>query len=174
MSREDSRTRGGLGDEDSGLAPVVGVALLVGITLLLAASVATVVIGVGDQSRRSDTPATAFRFDYDATTGGPDTLRITHTGGDPVPIRQLYVDIEGATCAGGTGDPNGRYEVHRSWGYGSAIERMQAGFSFAVGPRRPTDPMCSAGSLDLDAAVVRLVWQPPSGNGVVLREWSSQ
>lgn len=166
-----SESGDGFRTDDSGLAPVVGIALLVGITLLLAASVAAFAVGLSGQPGQSDAPAAAFQLDYDSAAGGPDTLEITHNSGDPVSLRQLYVDIEGATCAGGAGDPNGRYEVHSSWGFGPAVEEMQAGFSFEIGPRRPVDPMCSTGTLDLGGAVVRLVWQSPSGDSVLLREW---
>jgi len=65
-------------DDESGVSPVIGVILMVAITVILAAVIATFVLGLGEQI--SDTaPSATFTYDYDDS--GANTLTITHSGG---------------------------------------------------------------------------------------------
>jgi len=53
-------------NEDDAVSPVIGVILMVAITVILAAVIATFVLGLGEQV--SDTaPQASFNFDYTAT-----------------------------------------------------------------------------------------------------------
>ncbi|MEF8783432.1 MAG: type IV pilin N-terminal domain-containing protein [Haloarculaceae archaeon] len=95
-------------DDDSAVSPVIGVILMVAITVILAAVIATFVLGLGDQV--SDTaPQASFDFDYDTSAGPSDqgNLTITHTGGASIPASQLNV-TNGTTqsweALGGTSD----------------------------------------------------------------------
>jgi len=51
-------------DEDA-VSPVIGVILMVAITVILAAVIASFVLGLGDQAANS-TPQASFGFDYDS------------------------------------------------------------------------------------------------------------
>jgi flagellin-like protein len=77
--------------EDDAVSPVIGVILMVAITVILAAVIATFVLGLGDQV--SDTaPQASFDFEY-SVNGSSSTgnLTITHTGGASIPANRLNV-----------------------------------------------------------------------------------
>jgi flagellin-like protein len=72
--------------DDDGVSPVIGVILMVAITVILAAVIATFVLGLGEQLSDSSPQAT-FDFDYD----GSSTLTVTHVGGDSIEAGDLYL-----------------------------------------------------------------------------------
>jgi flagellin-like protein len=91
-------------DDDGAVSPVIGVILMVAITVILAAVMATFVLGIGEElSQRS--PNVSFTFDYSqvdsntadswgetAQASNDDAiLRITHSGGPNVDADQLEV-----------------------------------------------------------------------------------
>ena len=84
-------------NDDDAVSPVIGVILMVAITVILAAVIASFVLGLGDQTQT--TPTASFSFDYDADN---DKVDITHDGGDPIPASELYV--RGDTGSSGSGD----------------------------------------------------------------------
>jgi flagellin-like protein len=85
-------------DEDA-VSPVIGVILMVAITVILAAVIASFVLGLGDQAQQT-TPQASFSFDFDSTVdpgegssngladgtdnGGDGELTVTHDGGDSI------------------------------------------------------------------------------------------
>ncbi|MFT4946285.1 MAG: flagellin-like protein [Natronomonas sp.] len=74
--------------DDDAVSPVIGVILMVAITVILAAVIATFVLGLGEQV--SDTaPNANFQFDYEAS--GNDELTITHTSGPSIEAGSLTV-----------------------------------------------------------------------------------
>ena len=95
--------------DDDAVSPVIGVILMVAITVILAAVIASFVLGLGDQAAQ-DTPRASFEFSYDSSAGtsgndlhqsgagNPDDgvavgeLTITHTGGDTIPHDQITTD----------------------------------------------------------------------------------
>jgi len=85
-------------DDDDAVSPVIGVILMVAITVILAAVIATFVLGLGEQV--SDTaPQASFSFDFDdsATTDDFDdtvtdgVVTVTHAGGATLNANQLYI-----------------------------------------------------------------------------------
>mgnify|MGYP000400986852 CR=1 FL=1 len=101
--------------DDDAVSPVIGVILMVAITVILAAVIASFVLGLGDQAQQA-TPQASFSFDYDGS-GGSGELTITHDGGDSIAADELYIrGSDGAgTSYGGTwgdnGNPSGSSEV---------------------------------------------------------------
>lgn len=73
--------------DDDAVSPVIGVILMVAITVILAAVIASFVLGLGDQAQQT-TPQASFTFDYD---GGSNELTITHDGGDTIEAQELFV-----------------------------------------------------------------------------------
>ena len=69
--------------DDDAVSPVIGVILMVAITVILAAVIATFVIGFGD-SIGARAPQVTFDYQYD----GSD-LTITHGGGDSIDEEQV-------------------------------------------------------------------------------------
>jgi len=80
--------------EDDAVSPVIGVILMVAITVILAAVIASFVLGLGDQAQQA-TPQASFSWEFD----DPDTVTITHDGGDTIQASELYV--RGTVNSGG-------------------------------------------------------------------------
>jgi len=73
-------------NDDDAVSPVIGVILMVAITVILAAVIASFVLGLGDQTQT--TPTASFNFEYDSDDS---TLTISHGGGDPIEAGELYI-----------------------------------------------------------------------------------
>ena len=144
-------------DEDA-VSPVIGVILMVAITVILAAVIATFVLGLGDQVSNT-APQASFSFDYDegdchsgCSTGTKDGgLDITHDGGDSIKANELYV--RGASVAAENDD----------WSN--------------AGDGSGTTGMVSAGnSIIVDVArsdTIRVVYEAEEGgNSATLGKWS--
>jgi flagellin-like protein len=72
--------------DDDAVSPVIGVILMVAITVILAAVIATFVLGLGEQV--SDTaPNANFEFDYNSSGNGEVT--VTHTSGPAIDVNKL-------------------------------------------------------------------------------------
>jgi len=77
--------------DDDAVSPVIGVILMVAITVILAAVIATFVLGLGEQVS-STAPQASFNFQFDETdSNSAGILTMTHDGGDSVKSTQLYV-----------------------------------------------------------------------------------
>lgn len=76
----------GLFNDDSAVSPVIGVILMVAITVILAAVIATFVLGLGD-SVSNTAPQASFSIDYESGT----SITVTHEGGDSIKASELYV-----------------------------------------------------------------------------------
>ena len=133
-----------LSDDDSAVSPVIGVILMVAITVILAAVIATFVLGLGDQV--SDTaPQASFDFDYNSDG---ENLTVTHTGGASIPANQLSIN-NGTTNAWG----------NVSDGSVSGSTDVTAGNSATVENVTNSD-------------TVRVIWENQEGtNSATLREW---
>lgn len=96
----------GLLTDDDAVSPVIGVILMVAITVILAAVIASFVLGLGDTASQT-TPQASFSWDYseNSTHSSPDgNVTITHDGGDSIQAQELYIrgnfDSGGDTTAG--------------------------------------------------------------------------
>jgi len=101
--------------DDDAVSPVIGVILMVAITVILAAVIASFVIGLGDDNQTTK-PSTTFEFDYDS---GNDELTISVTGGKDLDADQ--VEITGN--AGSSGEMTGSgtiSDLQKWWEYSSA------------------------------------------------------
>jgi flagellin-like protein len=87
-------------DDDDAVSPVIGVILMVAITVILAAVIATFVLGLGEQVSET-APQASFTFDYDPSAGGSGegNLTITHAGGESIEASQL--NVRGSTASSG-------------------------------------------------------------------------
>jgi len=82
--------------DDEAVSPVIGVILMVAITVILAAVIASFVLGLGSQTQT--TPQASFSIDYSESSnpiGGSSNydgnLTVTHDSGDPVTNTELYL-----------------------------------------------------------------------------------
>ena len=90
-------------NDDSAVSPVIGVILMVAITVILAAVIATFVLGLGD-SVSNTAPQAAFSFDYNS---GDGEIVITHDGGDTITASSLSVSSSKDFTDDAPSDSNG-------------------------------------------------------------------
>ena len=127
--------------DDDAVSPVIGVILMVAITVILAAVIASFVLGLGDQAQQT-TPQASFTFDFDSSSG----LDITHDGGDSITAQELYV-------RGDTGSSSSYDESWNSIGSAGATDDVTAGDSVNIG----------SGTVD-DAYDLRVVYESQEGD----------
>jgi len=72
--------------DDRAVSPVVGVAMLIAITVILAAVIGGVVLGLGTGG--AETPQAQLNAQYDADAGN---VTIEHNGGEPLPAGEVKV-----------------------------------------------------------------------------------
>ncbi|QSG08394.1 type IV pilin [Halapricum desulfuricans] len=91
--------------DDDAVSPVIGVILMVAITVILAAVIASFVLGLGDTT--NTTPQASFDFDYDSAGNGTNAsvadlaqsssanttgnLTVTHESGDSINENRLSI-----------------------------------------------------------------------------------
>ena len=83
-------------EDDGAVSPVIGVILMVAITVILAAVIASFVLGLGPGATA---PSAKFSFDYNDNT---DELKISHQSGTSIPHKR--VSITGSNLNGNTGE----------------------------------------------------------------------
>lgn len=150
---------------DRGVSEVLGVVLMVGITVLLAATSAAFFFGIQDGELGDGAPTVAFDEDYSQDEGS-HVLRIRHAGGDPVAPGALRFVVADATCSAGD-DPHPRYTTR---GLGTTDSRISAGSRFVLSKAALCGP--GGGTLDLSAAEVTVVWMGDDGTtSMTLWRW---
>ena len=90
------------------VSPVVGVVLLVGLTLLLAASVSATALGFTDELTGTApvVSQSSGTYEHYASGGGRYTgqvVRITHEGGDTLTVADLELVVDASDACGKTG-----------------------------------------------------------------------
>jgi len=142
-------------DGRRGISPVIGVILMVAITVILAAVIAALVLGIGDQASDS-MPQASFEYDFTGT----QELTITHGGGDDIDNATITVtidDIEAYPTQEGTADAVS--------GWNSDL--IRSGDSLALANESNND-IAETGD------TVRIIWDDPtmgSSNTLSEREW---
>ncbi|ACV48973.1 MULTISPECIES: type IV pilin [Halomicrobium] len=132
-------------DDDDAVSPVIGVILMVAITVILAAVIASFVLGLGDQT--SQAPQASFGFEYDSDKG---EVTVTHQGGDQIEAQNIVFrgDVDSAsssTAVESEGD---------SWNDGAdagSTSLIKAGMSTIVG-------------VNGDAYEISLVYEEPGSD----------
>ncbi|MFC7021338.1 MULTISPECIES: type IV pilin N-terminal domain-containing protein [Haloarcula] len=147
--------------DDDAVSPVIGVILMVAITVILAAVIATFVLGLGDQISNT-APQASFSFEYnegaddnyDNDDDGDGTLNITHDGGDTIEAQDL--SVSGSQDDGSWGDDIS--EIDSSTAQFAATSKISAGSTLTV----------NVNSDD----TVRVTYQDPSGGSTAtLGKW---
>jgi len=145
--------------DDDAVSPVIGVILMVAITVILAAVIATFVLGLGE-SVSSTAPQAQFQEEYSPTdvvkedsfgvnvsdANNTGILTVSHTGGDSVSANNLYM-------TGSSENHTGRV----SWSNNTGNVQISAGTSidYAVS----------------DSDTVRVIWNNGEGNSAELSKW---
>ncbi|MHB9285729.1 type IV pilin [Halobacteriales archaeon Cl-PHB] len=148
-------------DDDDAVSPVIGVILMVAITVILAAVIATFVLGLGEQVSKT-APQASFSFDYESGTfdgdwnsgssNGDGTLTITHAGGQGIPASQLSI-------AGSSAVSNAQYTDSSDGPAYAGTSQINAGDSVKI--------------VIASSDTIRVVWNSENGQqSATLREWS--
>jgi len=147
--------------EDDAVSPVIGVILMVAITVILAAVIATFVLGLGEQVSQT-TPNASFSADFDQSVNNGTTLdlggevtdnrtqgglTITHAGGPDIEAQLLSVEGSSITDAGGPWTESSAYSDGDEIGAGDSVEVAVA-----------------------DSDTVQIVWQN-QGDSAILDTW---
>lgn len=78
-------------EEEQAVSPVIGVILMVAITVILSAVIATFVLGLGEQIG-NPAPSASFDYDYDSANGN---VTITHQNGQQLDGDKVSITVEG-------------------------------------------------------------------------------
>lgn len=162
------------GYDDRGIAPAIGIILLVGIVLVLAASTGAFVFDDRNQPEESS-PVAVFDFEYqpgDRRSG--DELTVTHIRGDTIAGERLDLRIR-----------NARYKEERFGNEADASRKPSASFfrteSVTAGDSTTvtTDDfergiafgLVGDRDFDLSKAEVCVIWQTDGGGSEMLMCW---
>jgi flagellin-like protein len=147
--------------EDDAVSPVIGVILMVAITVILAAVIASFVLGLGGSQQQ--TPQASFSWEYtqynDSTGIGdkPNGLaEVSHDGGDSIKHTELVFRGEGFRKAANT-DSN--------ISSGNAVENWPG--SAASGSIGDTSAVVGGDDIGIGAAndyEFSLIWEPQEGD----------
>jgi len=161
-----------LAREEQAVSQVVGVVLMVGITVLLAATAGSFFLGLTND-KQTTSPRVAITTDYDTSSASPpaESLKLTHESGDTVQADRVEVVVKGAAVSGATVDE--RY----TWAeLASGSDEVAAGMSVEVTKntlKAPGDPSVAYGQLSLRDATVKVIWtNPDDGQTFVLGDWA--
>ena len=147
-----------LHDDDSAVSPVIGVILMVAITVILAAVIATFVLGLGEQVSET-TPNANFEGEWNGSQDGYAEddliLEITHTSGPTIESGALEV----------VGD-NGKINV-------SGIDdEISAGDSIQITPDT-TELSADGDQILSEGDELRLRWENSNGDSAILRTFEA-
>jgi len=92
--------------DDDAVSPVIGVILMVAITVILAAVIASFVLGLGNSATNTN-PQASFSFEYeqvdentDASSDNWGLVTVSHDGGDTIANNELYMRGAGFNASG--------------------------------------------------------------------------
>ena len=140
--------------DDRGVSPVIGVILMVGLTVLLATVLGTVVLDfTGEISEQP--PQAAFEYEFD--TAGDD-VTITHVSGDRIDSETIRIMVGGDEAIS-SADPG-----FQGTGWAGSV---RAGDTIRLGDNEIEDSIATG-------ETVRIIWQSPSSSSASTldsREW---
>jgi flagellin-like protein len=127
--------------DDDAVSPVIGVILMVAITVILAAVIASFVLGLGDQ--QDTAPQVSFDVEYDegGAGSGADKIVVTKSGGDDIEGANIYVrgnnpdpvawDATDYSASSSVDDYSGSSSMNYNGGYSSG-DSLDAGQGFEI------------------------------------------
>lgn len=157
--------------DDDAASPVIGVTLMVAVTVILAAVIATFVLGIGD-GVNDTAPQATFSFDYNQNGVGSDELTSTHEGGEIIDGDNLNITSTGASRDDGgdaiVGTDVFTGEVHS----GTTANINNSTFKDPSTGNFVNDLSGDSEQLNLSSATVRVIYiDRQSGNSATLGRW---
>lgn len=149
-----------------------GGAILLMATIIVVVMTAAMFFGdVGMDTQQTEKPDPNIEYEFLSAEGGDDQLYIHHRGGARINPAQFAVEVSGATCVGGEGEPNGQYQVHEDFGLAEG-NWFSPNMALLVDDDNPKQ-MCQTGTLNLDDATVTLLWENPDEVHHRMDRWTS-
>jgi len=173
--------------DDSAVSPVISVILMVAITVILAAVVATFALSIGDSTTDTAPQATfTFGFEdntsYNPSNGGPgtpytaDRLTITHDGGDTIASSDIAVRTygDGFKYIEDNGDLGGaNYRSRRTFAEMGSSSDVAAGTSVTVTTIQQDADDPNRDVTSLNRQEIYVVYEPPaSDESATLGYWA--
>ncbi|MCU4719163.1 type IV pilin N-terminal domain-containing protein [Halapricum hydrolyticum] len=147
--------------DDDAVSPVIGVILMVAITVILAAVIASFVLGLGDTT--NTTPQASLNFDYTNASGDIDTLDITHESGDTLAVSQTSLTVNDAYGDDGGGYASVSYDTDLITSSNVGSDELTAGTTITLDDGGFSS-LGSSNTLDLSQATVKVIWTDDSGD----------
>lgn len=155
-------------EQNRGVSPAIGVVLLIGIAVTLAATIGVFALGFSDQ-QPTTAPQVAIVADYsERTTGNGEYLNLSFESGDTVYRDNLSVVISGAKSSDGTDTTLDTDPIQAQ-----ASTRITSGTQITIHQGQFTG-IGSGNHLDLSDATLRLVWNPsddPESETYAIYRW---
>lgn len=184
--------------DDDAVSPVIGVILMVAITVILAAVIASFVLGIGEEAQQSS-PTASFGYEFennDVSDTDEDSLTITHETGDTIDPGRTSIVLSNAESRDGSNTETSNIQFDggdNTWsGITGSSSDITAGSSLTVDgttveyadgtTNSPwdldgsedigTDPNSADDYLQLEGATARIIWESSSGdNTATLDTW---
>lgn len=148
--------------DDDAVSPVIGVILMVAITVILAAVIASFVLGLGDQTGAA--PQATFSHDFADSDGVGDSLDIIHDGGDTLKTANIELTTSGVVDASGN-------ELTFDGTIFDSVSEISAGDSTTISSSSSGDFVDSSGTTtagDMDGATFRIVYKSPGSDSTTI------
>ena len=156
-------------EEDNAVSPVIGVILMVAITVILAAVIASFVLGLGGSQQQ--TPQASFSWDYNNVTGtdtGEGIAEVSHDGGDTIKSSELYFRGDGYVDPDEGNTPTGVTQLNAPGDYPQIItDGKQWDGANASGSIGDTSAVVGGNTITIGASSdyeFSLVWEPQEGD----------
>ncbi|WP_424019525.1 type IV pilin [Halorientalis pallida] len=155
--------------DDDAVSPVIGVILMVAITVILAAVIASFVLGLGGSQQ--STPQASFSWEYNNVTGtdtGEGIVELSHDGGDSIKHTELYLRGTGYADPTDGSPPSGVTAISTSSEYPQIVDSgQQWDGANATGEIGDTSAVVGGNTISIGAASdfeMSLVWEPSEGD----------
>jgi len=151
--------------DDDAVSPVIGVILMVAITVILAAVIATFVLGLGD-SVSNNAPQAQFSFDYGESVGANNeqAVNVTHNGGDDLTLANIQITIGGTDAINSAGDDYNGDEFYTDGNNGASFpsDPLTAGKTYVIVDNTNNNDIVK------DGETVRVIWKNPDGGNTAV------
>jgi len=142
------------GNVDRGATSVIGTVLLVGVAVIVAATVTVLALGLTDNAE-VETPVVTVSADL-VDAGSEKTVVVTHESGDSIPATNLYVvgskDVDIGGQPGGPDSAQERFASERET-FNEGGDQVDVGDRWEAGETIYLDPVGS-----VDGATIRIAW----------------
>ncbi|WP_135363669.1 type IV pilin [Halosimplex halophilum] len=161
-------------NDDDAVSPVIGVILMVAITVILAAVIASFVLGLGNQAQQG-APTSTIGMDYEQVWENSDSpnlgvLEVTHDGGDSVSAQEIYIRGSGINATkdsyddAGSGDSN-ILDVKEIGNVGAVQQRSAGTWNGTTGGDESTIVSGDETNVPVDSDYeISVVWQAQEGD----------